>query len=452
MFTPEANIATENIVMDATQCELCDEVFDDENAYIDHVQQYHQDINIYELDNESAKAIRANIKQQEFQVYINDNSDEGEIITNDEQDLLALEEEPPVASTRTLRSRQSATRTVKPTPPIATKSKRNAKQSGEVSVQPTTSKVIYKTEISDNDESIDIDMDTNDDDYEYQTGSESTTNIYECPMCRIQFMEQEDYVQHCKTEHVTDDTQYQCDSCNEFFISEEQFCQHECEMSDKNDDDDEDLMCSACNKRMKSTSQLRHHKNIHDANSMIIDNTDFFPCHDCCLIFIAKEKLNEHNGKMHTQKVPKELSNLSGKIDESCTDYQFLDGDVQTEYREDEIYSCGECEQSFHTIAELKLHVIMHANKFQCPFEQCGCQYDQMSRLNIHVLNKHINTKNLQCLHCSHPFQTYDELQKHLKDFCKEKKFSCNECGMNCCCWSCLVGEICCVWIFDFHF
>ena len=190
---------------------------------------------------------------------------------------------------------------------------------------------------------------------------------------------------------------------------------------------DEDLLCVPCNKRMKSTAQLRQHSKMHDSMSLIINYLDFFPCHDCCQLFIAKARLAEHNVKEHPGKGSK--SDLSEKIDESCTDYQFLDEDKQSDFREGEVYSCGECGQSYQTINELKYHVILHASKFECPIEECGCQYDQMSRLSIHVLNKHINTKNLQCLHCSQAFPTYDDLQTHLKHFCKEKKFKCYECG-----------------------
>lgn len=162
--------------------------------------------------------------------------------------------------------------------------------------------------------------------------------------------------------------------------------------------------------------------------SLIINYLDFFPCHDCCQLFISKQILSEHNAKEHPGKGSK--SDLSEKIvDESCTDYQFLDEEKQSDFREGEVYSCGECGQSYQTINELKYHVILHASKFECPIEECGCQYDQLSRLSIHVLNKHINTKNLQCLHCSQAFPTYDDLQTHLKHFCKEKKFKCYECG-----------------------
>lgn len=417
MFAPEANIITE-----AAHCAMCNLIFENGDAYIEHVQNEHHDANIYELENESAKMIRANIKEQEFEIYnIEENSDETEIFT-DEQDMLATEDELKVEPTRTLRSRKGASKSTEVIPSNDAKPKRNAKPTNE---KPTTSKVVYKTEISD----IDENMDTNDSNYEYQTGSESLECPYECPLCGTQFSEYDEYVQHCK-EH--DDFQYQCDSCNDFFINEDQYCQHECEVIDKNENEnEEDLICVPCNKRMKSTAQLRQHKKMHDSMSLIIDSMDFYPCHECCLLFISKEKLNEHNASEHTEKIGKDPSDLSEKIDDSCTDYQFLDGELQTEYKEGEKYECGECNQlSFQTITELKYHVILHATKFQCPIDECGCQYDQMSRLSIHVLNKHINSKNLQCLHCSQPFETYDDLQAHLKNSCKEKKFNCHECGM----------------------
>lgn len=413
MFAPDANIITE-----AAHCAMCNLIFESGDAYIEHVQQEHHDANVYELENESAKMIRANLKEQEFEVYnIEENSDEAELITTDEQDMLAIEEDIKVEpTTRSQRTRKGATKSKEVTQSIAsTKPKRNVKPPSE---KPTTSKVAYKTDFSD----IDENLDTNDSNYEYQ----SCESLYECRMCGAQFTEQDEFIQHSKDHN---DTQHQCDMCNEFFLDEEQFYQHECEAADRSENE-EDLLCVPCNKRMKSTAQLRQHKKMHDSMSLIIDSMDFYPCHDCCLIFVSKEKLSEHNGSVHTEKVGKDLTNLSEKIDDSCTDYQFLDGDLQMEYKEDETYSCGECDLPFQTITELKYHVILHATKFQCPIDECGCQYDQMSRLSIHVLNKHINSKNLQCLHCSLPFQTYDDLQAHLKNFCKEKKFSCHECGM----------------------
>lgn len=420
MFAPEASIITE-----AAHCAMCNIIFESGDAYIEHVQQEHHDSNVFELENESAKMVRANMKEQEFEVYnIEENSDEAELITTDDQDMLAIEEDVKVhvPVTRSLRTRKGASKAKADAPSISAapaKSKRNAKPPA---AKATTSKMIYKAEFSD----IDDNLDTNDSNYEYQS-NESLECPYQCPLCDIQFTDEDEYIQHCKDHN---DTQHQCEGCNEFFLDEDQFYQHDCEAVDK-DESEEDLLCVPCNKRMKSTAQLRQHKKMHDSMSLIIDSMDFYPCHDCCLIFISKEKLNEHNGTVHADKAGKDLTNLSEKIDDSCTDYQFLDSDMlQMEYKENETYSCGECDLPFQTIIELKYHVILHSSKFQCPIDECGCQYDQMSRLSIHVLNKHINSKNLQCLHCSLPFQTYDDLQAHLKNFCKEKKFPCHECGM----------------------
>lgn len=426
MFAPESMASQDNSSQVAVNCSFCDITFDTEMAFVQHAQQSHPELDLYEVESASTKIIKTNSKGQEIEIYDfetignGENSSEAEIITNDvqieDQNTLSVEEESEVEPSHSLRSRNVSAKRKLPT--IANSNAKLAKSKEK----PTTSKLVLKTEVSDIDENVDIT-----DEFEFdQTGSESL-DLYECPLCSTQFADKDDYIQHCKDHDMNE---YQCDGCNEFFSDEDQLLQHNCEVDDKNENDD-DLICIPCNKRMKSTAQLRQHSKMHDSMSLIINYLDFFPCHDCCQLFISKEKLVEHNAESHEEKGDKELlSDLPAKIDESCTDYQFLDEDKHIDFKEGEVYSCGECGQSYQTVTELKYHVILHANKFECPIEECGCQYDQISRLSIHVLNKHINTKNLQCLHCSQTFQTYDDLQAHLKHFCKEKKYKCYECGM----------------------
>lgn len=416
----EANTTPEMAAPGSITCSVCDTGFDNEHAFIQHSQQMHPHIDGYQLENAPEKIKKPTVKQAKIEVFHfetnGESSSEAEIVTDginiEDQVVLAIHEEDElIVENLPIRTTRAASSKLK----NESKAKRT-----RLSEKPTTSKVIFKTEISDYDENVDIN-----DDYEFEpTGSESL-NFYECPLCSTQFADRKEYIEHCK-EH--DDSEYQCDGCNKLFEDEEQLLQHDCEMNDVNE---EDLMCIPCNKRMKSTAQLRQHSKMHDSMSMIIDYLDFFPCHDCYLLFISKDKLNEHNATSHPEKNIKESPEISEEIDESCTDYQFLDDDKSTEYKEGEVYSCGECNQSYQTVTELKYHVILHANKFECPIEECGCQYDQMTRLSIHVLNKHINTKNMQCLHCNQQFTTYDDLQNHLKHFCKEKKFKCYECGKN---------------------
>lgn len=418
MFSPES--VQENAISASITCSICDIAFDNESAFIQHSQQEHPDMDVYEL--ESTKAIETNAKQHDIEVIdfdsmTNGENSESEIMIDgvqvDEQDMLAIEDEPEpeVKVVRSTRARVASSKVDQVNEPKAKRTRLSQKS--------TNLKMEAKSETSDFEGNIDMN-----DEFDFDnTGSESM-NIFECPLCSIQFADRDEYIEHCK-EH--DIAEYQCDGCDKLFEDENQLLQHDCESNEMNDDDD--LICVPCNKRMKSAAQLRQHSKMHDSMNLIINYLDFFPCHECCVLYISREKLNEHNIATHPERSSKELPGISDTIDESCTDYQFLDDDKQGEYKEGELYSCGECSQSFMTINELKYHVILHANKFECPIEECGCQYDQISRLSIHVLNKHINTKNLQCLHCSQAFPTYDDLQTHLKHFCKEKKFKCYECG-----------------------
>lgn len=156
----------------------------------------------------------------------------------------------------------------------------------------------------------------------------------------------------------------------------------------------------------------------HHAMHLITKHFDFFPCHNCCLLFISNEKLNEHCIRPHHE------ANLGIAIKSYASDYTFLD-----ESNILKVYSCGECGKSFSTVSKLKSHVVCHASKFDCPIENCGSQYNHMARLSIHVCKKHINMNHQICFHCNQTFKSYIDLQQHIKNSCKAKIFECFECG-----------------------
>lgn len=195
----------------------------------------------------------------------------------------------------------------------------------------------------------------------------------------------------------------------------------------------ENFFCAPCNKKLRSSLQVEQHTKMHSSMSLIINYIDFYPCHECRMIFISGEKMAAHMNDCHQieekQTTEKKANSSLDKIDDSCTDYQFLEDDRDDNEYKDGAYSCGDCKLAFPSANELKYHVILHANKFQCPIFECGCQYNQLSRLSIHVINKHINAKLRKCLHCGKPFDTFDDLQLHLKIDCREKKFECHHCG-----------------------
>lgn len=156
----------------------------------------------------------------------------------------------------------------------------------------------------------------------------------------------------------------------------------------------------------------------HHSMHLITKHFEFFPCHNCCLLFVSNEKLNEHCIS------PYHEANLGTVAKSYDSDYTFLDESSTLN-----VYSCGECSKSFSRVGKLKSHVICHASKFDCPIENCGSQFKHLARLSIHVCKKHINMKHQMCFYCNSTFNSYIDLQLHIKNSCKAKIFECFECG-----------------------
>lgn len=147
----------------------------------------------------------------------------------------------------------------------------------------------------------------------------------------------------------------------------------------------------------------------------VIDYLDCSPCDDCHKIFLLKKELSKHD-------CPKKKKNIDGDyVDESCTDYQYLEHDSD--------FTCDVCSMEFASLVIAKQHVVTHAKQFLCPFEGCGCSYEIWSRFAMHLSTKHLNAKKHQCRFCEAECVSFDALQAHYKDECPEKKFKCDHCG-----------------------
>lgn len=335
---------------------------------------------------------------------------------------------PPPAASKRRRGRASTAevqvQSFQPPPP-AKKSKRAHKESeiSQIFLDPNTD----DSEIFDEfDEEMvySVDDDYDDDDDSNPLG----TDKFQCMLCWKSFPERIKYIEHCKSHD------FSCKQCNRVFTDAEQLAAH-MPIHEKNKRNysefiREDMFCMPCNRKLKSNTQVEQHYKMHDAVSMVINYMDFHPCHECQTIFVSEKTFNKHNNDMHAGKLksgkPTVQSIKTAADDEEYLEEEFLED--ENDYREGQ-YMCGECDTIYATARELKNHIILHQTKFNCPIQGCGCQYDQLSRLSIHIFHKHINAANLQCLHCEETFETYDQLQAHTKNDCREKKFQCHHCG-----------------------
>lgn len=411
MFTPDT-FSGEKLSSSHVVCVLCNDTFETDNEFVEHVKTIHNE----EIVEQQSEIV-------EYEIHdITENSNES-ILSNQNDSVATISEviiEPPA-------KKQKQSLPEKQLPVKFTKLRSAVKRNFiEIEAKtPSTSRratrsnqtMVTKIELTDDEESDEKQSVTEDE--------------YECFLCAMSYADKAEYIEHCKTHD------FYCVCCGKVLDNETDYLEHDCDQTEKDESitsAKNDLFCVPCNKRLRSSSQVDQHAKMHESMSLIINYIDYYPCHECRIIYITSEKLSAHIIDVHESDTnelqPNEEKKIKfKKIDETCTDYQFLDEDKDEDVYKEGPYSCGDCKATYPSATELKYHAILHADTFPCPIFECGCQYEQLSRLSIHVMNKHINTKNLQCLHCNEAFNTYDNLQAHLKNDCREKKFGCHECG-----------------------
>lgn len=246
--------------------------------------------------------------------------------------------------------------------------------------------------------------------------------IYECDKCGEQFHCNETYINHCMTHD------FFCVKCGQFLNEQDaqtHFENHEL-MDSASTQNKSDLFCIYCNKKVRSKVQYDHHVKMHETMNIVVGYNDYHRCEECRTMFLYEEELVEHKKKHPKIKSPSKDLFVD---DKSCTDYQFLDDDKELTDDASAIYSCGVCEKFDGTIGDLKQHIVLHSKKFSCPFSGCGCEYDMISRLHLHIQKKHFQGDTYNCDHCKEvTFTNYDDLQKHMRTDCKERKFECSHC------------------------
>lgn len=252
-------------------------------------------------------------------------------------------------------------------------------------------------------------------------------NKYECYICNDLFRDRQQYIDHCKEHNVT------CIECQLEFESGAELSKHnvdvhqqlladgsdDAQSAQQMDDIDEDVsgqqqqqQCEICQKTIKSgRANYEFHLLSHESTNIVLNSIEYFPCKYCHTMF-AKKDYDSH------------MSTHDTTIKEECVDYQFLED-------EDDIPPCGVCKVEFSSWGnEIKSHLATHMTEFVCPFVDCGCQYNGMLHLTTHIVKKHLNTDEYRCRHCSaEQFETFDELQAHMKHSCAERKFACTHCG-----------------------
>lgn len=412
----EIELDTEAETETFVSCSMCDKQFKTDEEFYQHIETDHDQATEIEIENESIAEIEEEIPGQADEILFD--------VGFDDENYIFIEKD------------KSDSRSKRSSPSTANKPKNKKLKVEAVSQNVDSSEENDAFDEYRNED--DLSSGVADSDGGGNDLNPLSIDQFQCVLCSKSYTNRTKYIEHCQAHD------YSCLVCNRVFVDADSLAAHEV-VHEKGDFAKggkrlysefirDDMFCIPCNKRLKSNSQVEQHYKMHDAISMIVNYMDFYPCHDCLIVYASDDKLSAHLKEIHSSQDKAATSKgqsskvLEDRVDESYLDYQFLEDERDTEYKDGQYY-CGECDIIYPSARDVKNHAVLHQTKFKCPIHGCGCQYDQLSRLSIHIVNKHINSANLQCLHCQDAFDTYDKLQTHMKRDCREKKFKCHECG-----------------------
>ncbi|XP_066488725.1 PR domain zinc finger protein 5 isoform X4 [Tiliqua scincoides] len=262
---------------------------------------------------------------------------------------------------------------------------------------------------------------------------------FQCSVCNTSFGSELSYEQH--KEACRGDARFICKagSCGKKFKSKDALKKHKENVHTGNSR--KRLMCSVCNKRCSSATNLQEHRKVHE----------IFECQECDKKFISANQLKRHM-ITHSEKRPYtcEVCNKSFKRLDQVTAHKIIHSEDKPykcklcgkgfahrnvyknhkkTHSEERPFQCEECKALFRTPFSLQRHLLIHNSERTFKCDHCDATFKRKDTLNVHIQVVHDGHKKYKCDLCDKAFVTPSVLKSHKKTHTGEKEKICPYCG-----------------------
>ncbi|XP_065452374.1 PR domain zinc finger protein 5 isoform X8 [Chrysemys picta bellii] len=240
---------------------------------------------------------------------------------------------------------------------------------------------------------------------------------FQCSVCNTSFSSESSYEQH--KEACRGDARFICkaDSCGKRFKSKDALKKHKENVHTGNSR--KKLMCSVCNKKCSSATNLQEHRKVHE----------IFECQECDKKFISANQLKRHM-ITHSEQVQhrQQHCKLPHSVSSMCLNPVLEEPPIET-HSEERPFQCEECKALFRTPFSLQRHLLIHNSERTFKCDHCDATFKRKDTLNVHIQVVHDGHKKYKCDLCDKAFVTPSVLKSHKKTHTGEKEKICPYCG-----------------------